>query len=56
MINNISLIGDISDPKKDVAALTPLVDHIIDRVKAELIPALADAIVERLAGLTVVKK
>lgn len=53
----MSLIGDISDPKKDAAALQPVLDELeeqaIDAVIAKVIPALQDALTNALDGLMI---
>ena len=49
----MDIIGPLGDPKQDAAALQPLVDHILDRLKAEMIPALAAAVENSIKGLNV---
>ena len=49
----MDFVGNLGDPKQDAAALQPLVDHILDRLKADLIPALANAVENSIKGLNV---
>ncbi len=39
----MDVIGPIGDPQKDVAAVTPLVDHILDRIITALAAMLTGA-------------
>lgn len=48
----MSLLGDISDPTKDVAALRPLAHELLDKLIAALVPAIKDA-PKVLEGLTI---
>lgn len=45
----MSLLGDVTDPQKDAAALQPVLDEAIDRATAGIKQTLVDA----LDGLTV---
>jgi len=47
----MGLLGDVGDPKKDVAAIAPLADHLIDRIKNEILPALTQAVIAAGADL-----
>jgi hypothetical protein len=53
----MSLIGDVGDPKKDAAAIEPVLDELeakmIDAVTARIIPALKQAATDVLDGLTI---
>ena len=49
----MSLIGDISDPKKDVEALRPLVLEAMDRLSANLKAIIDEAIDRTLDGRTI---
>jgi hypothetical protein len=53
----MSLIGDVGDPKKDAAAIEPVLDELeaklIDAVCAKVLPALADELKNVFDGLTI---
>lgn len=53
----MSFIGDLGNPDKDAAALNPVVQQaigtIMDQLVAKIVPALKDASINVLDGLTI---